>query len=110
MTVTSSHDNTILHFFASELSSFLGRNASRFDFKQLFPRLAGVALDSGTGGSRLEPLQYGCHNVRGRGNEPIQLVTSWRVTRIGKLVDNKLPVEEVGLLSHLIRWHDKAEK
>ena len=60
--------------------------------------------------SRLEPLQYGYHNVRGRGNEPIQLVTSWRVTRIGKPVDNKLPVEEVGLLSQLIRWHEKAKK
>ena len=64
------------------------------------------------GVSRLEPLQYGYHDVRvrGRGNEPIQLVTSWRVTRIGKPVDNKLPVEEVGLLAQLIRWHEKAEK
>ena len=31
------------------LSSFLGRNASCCDFKQLFPGLAGVALHCGTG-------------------------------------------------------------
>ena len=30
------------------VSSFLGRNASYCDFKQLFPRLAGVALLGGT--------------------------------------------------------------
>ena len=47
--VASGHDSTFLHFFASELSSFLGRNASCCDFKQLIPRLAGVALHGGTG-------------------------------------------------------------
>ena len=31
------------------VSSLLGRNASCCDFKQLFPRLAGVALHGGTG-------------------------------------------------------------
>ena len=50
MTVDSGHDGTFLHFFASELSSFLGRNASCCDSKQLFPRLAGVALHGETGG------------------------------------------------------------
>ena len=34
------------------VSSFLGRNASCCDFKQLFPRLAGVAPHCGTGGSQ----------------------------------------------------------
>ena len=32
-----------------KVSSFLGRNASCCDFKQLFPGLAGVALHGGTG-------------------------------------------------------------
>ena len=50
MTVASGHDSTFLDFFASELSSSLGRNASCCDFKQLFPQLAGVALHGGTGG------------------------------------------------------------
>ena len=49
VTVASGHDSTLLHFFASELSSFPGRNTSCCDFKQLFPRLAGVALHYGTG-------------------------------------------------------------
>ena len=49
VTVASGHDSTFLHFFASELSSFLGRNASCCDFKRLFPPLAGVALHGGTG-------------------------------------------------------------
>ena len=31
VTVASGHDSTFLHFFASELSSFLGRNASCCD-------------------------------------------------------------------------------
>ena len=31
------------------VSSLLGRNASCRDFKQLFPRLAGVAFHGGTG-------------------------------------------------------------
>ena len=49
VTVASGHDSTFLHFFASELSSFLGRNASCCDSKQLFPRLAGDTLHGGTG-------------------------------------------------------------
>ena len=49
VTVASGHDSTFLHFVALELSSFLGRNASCCDFKQLFLRLAGVALRGGTG-------------------------------------------------------------
>ena len=47
--VASGHDCTFLHFFASELSSFLGRNASCRDFKRLFPRHAGVTLHGGRG-------------------------------------------------------------
>ena len=34
------------------VSSLLGRNASRCDFKQLFPRLAGVALHGETGATQ----------------------------------------------------------
>ena len=34
------------------VSSLLGRNASCCDFKQLFPRLAGVALHGGTGAKK----------------------------------------------------------
>ena len=49
VTVASGHDSTFLHFFASELSSFLGRNASYCDFIQLFRWLAGVALHGGAG-------------------------------------------------------------
>ena len=44
MTVISGHDSTFFHFFAPELASFPGHNASCCDFKQLFPRIAGVAL------------------------------------------------------------------
>ena len=57
VTVAFGHDRTFLHFFASELSSFLGRNASCCDFKQLFPRLAGVALQGGTGGLKPDGLR-----------------------------------------------------
>ena len=49
MTVASGHDSTFLHFFASELLLFFGRNASCRDLKQLFPRLVGVAFHGGTG-------------------------------------------------------------
>ena len=40
------------------VSPLLGRNASCCDFKQLFPRLAGVALHCGTGA---EVRQFKCH-------------------------------------------------
>ena len=49
VTVASGHDSTFLHFFESELSSFLGHNASCCDFNQLCPRLADVALQVETG-------------------------------------------------------------
>ena len=39
------------------VSSLLGRNASCCDFKQLFPRLAGVALLGGTGDARFVYLR-----------------------------------------------------
>ena len=42
------------------VSSLLGRNASCCDFKQLFPRLAGVALHGGTGaGGPLNEERFG---------------------------------------------------
>ena len=58
VTVVSDHNSSIfLHFFALELSSFSGQNVSCCDFKQLYQRLAGVAVQIETGDhKKLFPL------------------------------------------------------
>ena len=78
MTLASGHDSTHLHFFASELASFPGRNTSCCDFKQLFLRLLGVALHVGTG-----DVLYGDYHIFTRitkavGHQYLQLVESFR--------------------------------